>query len=230
MSMSMSRALDSCLHDDDDDDDRDRRTDRTDRHTRRAMRTPPRARASERERERERERESTYLYIARHVEGHHGGVARRGIFVLRETALLTLISDFLFGTSRPSASRRFLSSYQRLFLFARPFVSRHVCIFFTHNTSHDTSTTTGGRAHAVQRVRTAKTWLYSLSMILQRLPPHRRRVPPGMYVFIPITHRTTPRRRAGGREKVVPKNACMNLRRMCCVHEYTFFSFADLRM
>jgi len=54
--MSMSRALDSCLHDDDDHDDRDRRTDRTDRHTRRAMRTPPRARA------RERERESTYLY------------------------------------------------------------------------------------------------------------------------------------------------------------------------
>ena len=52
MSMSMSRALDSCLHDDDD-DDRDRRTDRTDRHTRRAMRTP-RARARERERERER--------------------------------------------------------------------------------------------------------------------------------------------------------------------------------
>ena len=39
-----------------------------------------------------------------------------------------------------------------------------------------------------------------------RAPPHRRRVPPGMYVFIPITHRTTPRRRAGGREKVVPKN------------------------
>ena len=49
--MSMSRALDSCLHDDDD-DDRDRRTDR---HTRRAMRTPPpRARESEKERERER--------------------------------------------------------------------------------------------------------------------------------------------------------------------------------
>ena len=64
----------------------------------------------------------------------------------------------------------------------------------------------------------------------ERAPPHRRRVPPGMYVFIPITHRTTPRRRARGREKVVPKNACMNLRRMCCVHEYTFFSFADLRM
>ena len=56
MSMSMSRALDSCLHDDDDDDDRDRRTDRTHRspHASRDADPTPRARARERERERER--------------------------------------------------------------------------------------------------------------------------------------------------------------------------------
>ena len=53
--MSMSRALDSCLHDDDDDDDRDRRTDRT-------HRSPHASRDADPTPARERERERALIY------------------------------------------------------------------------------------------------------------------------------------------------------------------------